>query len=114
MRKKVQRADGYCVSVSRTFQAPVAAAYKAWATPAARKKWLAPDELTVRTASDEKSIRATWGDAGTAVDVNFYAKGDGKCQVSVEHRKLKTEAHAGRVKRAWAEAMERLRAQLER
>ena len=114
MRKKRQRPDGYSVSASRTIRAPVAAVYKAWKTPGARKKWLTGDELAVRTTRSEKSFRATWGAERTVVEVNFYSKGDNKTQVSVQHSRLKSAAAGARAKKRWAAALDRLRDGLEK
>lgn len=42
------------------------------------------------------------------MEVMFYAKGAGKCQVSVEHRRLKSAKEVQAIKKYWGEQLERL------
>jgi hypothetical protein len=78
-----------------------------------RAKWLAgAKRLTVRKATENKSLRITWAD-GTNVDVNLFAKGPAKSQVAVEHGKLTGVADVPRVKQYWADALAKLQKLLE-
>ena len=43
---------------------------------------------TIRKATPKKSLRVTWGDGRTSLNVSFQAKGAGKSQVVVQHVKL--------------------------
>ena len=58
-------------------------------------------------------MRITWDD-GTHVDADFYAKGDAKSQVSVQHSKLPDDKAVARLKAYWSESLDRLKALLER
>ena len=61
-------------------------------------------DLTVRTATREKSMRITWPDR-TSVVVGFEGKGTAKSLVALSHGKLPDQAAATRVKQYWAERL---------
>lgn len=108
-REKHQTALGYSISRSATLAVPVAIAFNAWNDARLRNRWLKEKGLTIRKATEPKGLRITWPD-GTNVEVNIYAKGKAKCQVSVQQNKL-PDAQAGtRMKEYWGEALERLKA----
>src|SRR5438128_6409952 len=109
LRVKHQKCDGeFSASASKTLAVPVAALFAAWNEPKLRAKWLAgANGLTVRKATENKSLRITWPD-GTNVDVNLFAKGPDKSQVAVEHGKLAGVADVPRVKEYWAAALSKL------
>jgi hypothetical protein len=110
LRDAGQRRGGdYEISKTRTFAVPLRKLYAAFSTPRARTRWLPGVKLTVRTARPEKSMRIRWDDS-TAVDVSFIARGKGKSQVAVQHRKLSTRSDAERMKAFWAERLEALAA----
>src|ERR1700730_12055444 len=77
LRDKHQKPGGYEISVSRTIAAPVGKAFKAWSDEKTRKQWL-PSNLTIRTATTNKSLRVTWEDGKTSLAVAFLPKGGGK------------------------------------
>lgn len=114
LRAKHQRPEGYQISVSKTMEVPVGAAYKAWEDSKLRRRWLPDAKLTVRKATRAKSMRITWGDGATSVEAVFYSKGAARCQVVAQHSKLKNARDAQRMKTYWAEALARLKEQLER
>ena len=113
LREVHQKSDGYSVSVSRTVAAPVAELYDAWDDGRRRAKWLKQSKLTIRKATPNKSMRITWNDGETSVEVGFYAKGAGKSQVAVQHSKLKDKNEVAAKKELWSEALGRLKEQLE-
>ena len=106
LRKKYQVADGYSVSASRTFQVPVGTAYDLWSDENLRSRWL-QSKPTVRKQTKDKSMRITWHD-GTSVEVNFYAKGPDKVQVTVQHSKLANADDVERARARWHAALGRL------
>ncbi|HYE60905.1 MAG TPA: SRPBCC domain-containing protein [Phycisphaerales bacterium] len=110
LRAKHERPDGFSVSASRTINVPISDLYNAW-NGRARAKWL-PDDFTVRKATQDRSIRITWGD-GTNLEVMFYPKGDSKAQVTVQHSKLPSAAAGKRVKEQWGARLDALRDLLE-
>lgn len=113
LRDKHQRPDGYSVSGSRVIAAPLKRLYAAWKDPRTRARWLADPGFVVRRASPDKSLRITWVDDVTSVEVNFHAKDAGRSQVAVEHRKLASAAAARKMKAYWAKQLDRLRGLLE-
>ncbi|HEU4387335.1 MAG TPA: SRPBCC domain-containing protein [Blastocatellia bacterium] len=110
-RETHQKPEGYQVSVSRTLNTTAASLDKAWQNSRTRDRWLA-EPIEIRRSTAKKSLRITWKDKKTSVDVNFYPKGDGKCQVTVQHSKLKDSRAATRMKAFWADALDRLRSVL--
>ncbi len=112
-REKHQKPDGYEISGSKTLGVPLARAFAAWRDEDIRGAWLPNAALTIRKATPDKSLRITWADGRTSVEVLFYPKGDGRSQVSVQHRKLPDADAAARMKAYWAEALNRLKQYLE-
>ena len=106
-RVKGQKADGFAVSASKTLPVSPTAAFKAFNDARARSAWL-PDDITIRKATAPKSLRITWGDGKTHLDVGIYPKGTGKTQVSLQHSKLANAREAARMKKYWADALVRL------
>src|SRR5262245_18367923 len=76
LREKHQMRDGHQVSRSKTLTVPVGAAFSAWQDPKHRQRWLADPAFTLRTAIANKSLRITWIDGHTCVEVMFYPKGE--------------------------------------
>lgn len=114
LRKLHQKPGGYEISVSRTVKVPLAKLYKACANEKARKAWLAEDGLLVRKATTDKSMRVTWKDGKTSLEIGFYPKGDDKSQVAVQHSRLPDAKAAAKMKKFWGEALDRLREALEK
>jgi hypothetical protein len=112
LREVGQRRSGsYETSKSKTIPVPLAELYRAFADGRRRKRWLGDVELTVRTATPERSMRITWDD-GTSVEVGFYAKGESKSQVALQHSKLASKADVQARKAFWGERLEALAALL--
>lgn len=115
LRVKHQKCDGgFSASASKTIGVPVGALFDAWNNPKVLAKWL-PDgkTLVIRKTTPNKSLRITWIDGTTNVDVNLVAKGDAKSQVAIEHQKLASVAEVTRFKAFWAAALVKLQALLE-
>lgn len=111
LRDVHQTTGGYQVGGSKTVNVPLDALWKAWCDTRARRKWL-PATFTVRKATEPKSLRITWHD-GSDLQVLFYAKGDAKSQVTVDHRKLPPSL-VDEMKTFWQERLALLKEQLER
>lgn len=110
LRQVHQKVDGFSASISRTLPAPIAPVYALWAESKLRKKWLSA-EPKIRKATENRSLRITWPD-GTNVDVMFYAKGDTKMQLTIEHARLADAAAVQTQKEFWSAAIIRLKALL--
>ena len=104
LRDKHEVSGGYQISRSKTIAAPVGALYHAWQDEATRQRWLPDAPLTIRKATENKTLRITWDD-GTSVEVYFYPKAEHKTQVTVQHNKLADAAAAEQMKAYWAEKL---------
>lgn len=113
LRAKHEKPEGYQISVSRTLAASVSKVFKAWRDEKTRTTWL-PASITIRKATANKSMRITWTDGKTSLEVNFYAKGADKSQLVVQHSKLPDAKAAARMKTYWARALDRLKEFLEK
>ena len=111
LRDKHQKPGGYEISVSRTIDAPVGKAFKAWTDEKTVKKWL-PANFKVSKATKDKSLRLIWEDGKTRVAVTFLPKA-GKTQVVAQHNKLPDAKAAAKMKTFWAQTLDRLKATLE-
>ena len=109
LRDLYQKPKGFEVSVSRTIKTSLEKLYKAFATEKARKTWLPEDGLTIRKATPNKSLRVTWNDGNSSLEISFSSKNDDKSQVVVQHSKLPNAKAAAKMKKFWGEALDRLR-----
>ena len=113
LREKHQRRDGYGISGSRTVAAPGSALFKAWNDARARRQWLPGERLVIRKPTTGKSMRIAWSDGTTRVEVLLSPKGPGRCQVVVDHTRLKDAKAARRMKTYWRRRLDRLQEILE-
>lgn len=114
LREMHQKPAGYQISVSRTVNTPLPRLYKSFANAKSRSAWLGEDGVVVRTATLGKSMRVTWNDKKTSLEINFYAKAAHKSLVVVQHSKLPDAKSSARMKTYWGKALDRLRASLEK
>ena len=114
LREVHQKPGGYEISVSRTINAPISKVYHAFANDKARNAWLPEEGLAVRKATPNKSMRVTWNDVKTSLEISFLSKGDNKSQVVVQHSKLPNAKASTTMKAYWGKALDRLRASLEK
>ena len=113
LRKAYQKADGFSAHASKTVGTQVARLYAAWSDPSVRARWLPDAPVEISRSTDGKSIRMRWTQGGSRIDVGFYARGDEKSRVAIEHGKLADEGAVARQKAFWSEALSRLKALLE-
>ena len=113
LRDKHQKPEGYQISVSRTISAPAAKLFKSFANEQARLAWLPKEGLVIRKATPNKTMRVTWPDGKTGLEIYFYPKDGKKSQVVVQHSKLADAKTAAKMKTYWANALDRLRKTLE-
>ena len=113
LRQENQRPDGYQISVSRTLSAPVGSVYQAFAVENLRDEWLGEKGLVVRKATPNKTLRVTWKDKKTSLEVYFAKKTADKTQVVVQHTKIADAKAAAKLKTYWTRKLDRLRTALE-
>jgi uncharacterized protein YndB with AHSA1/START domain len=104
-----RRGGGYEVNKSKTVPVPVARLYRAFRVRPTRERWLPEVDLTVRTSVPDSSMRMVWKD-GTPIEARFTAKGNGKSQVTLQHRKLPSKAAAAKLREYWGERLDALAA----
>jgi len=114
LREKYQKPAGYQISVSRTVNAPVARLYKSFADARSRSSWLPEKGFVVRTKTADRSMRVSWNDNKTSLEINFYPKAADKTQVVVQHSKLPDAKSSAKMKTYWGKALDRLRTSLEK
>ena len=113
LREKFQKCDGrFSASASKTIGVPVSEVFGAWTDDALRKQWLGAD-ITIRKATPHKSVRVTWEDGKTSVEVNLVDKGGTRSQVAVEHSKLANAEEVLEKKAYWGERLNELKTLLE-
>ena len=113
LREKHERPDGFQISRSKTVAVPLSKLYAAWHDAKLRERWLDDGPLVVRKATRNKSMRITWCDKKTGVEADFYAKGDAKSQVTVQHSKLPDAKRGEQMKSYWGKTLDRLKESLE-
>lgn len=106
LRDKGQRRGGlYEAGKSKTFAVPINTLYRACSNARIRSRWL-PNEIKVRTAHPNKTMRLGWND--TLVQFYFMAKGAKKSAVNVQHQKLRDRDAVAKSKAFWDERLKAL------
>jgi hypothetical protein len=108
LREKHQATEGYQVSASKTFPAAVEVLFNAWNDESLREIWLPEAPLKVTKATPAKSMRISWKDNESRVEVYFSAKGEAKSSVQVQHNRLGDAEEGEKMKTYWREALNRL------
>lgn len=113
IRAMNQKCDGeFSVSVSRTLPVTLAKLYAATANDALRKAWFPKGAFAASSQTKDKYFRGAWGKDGARLELNFYAKGDGKAQIVVQVNKLADNDAVEGERGQWKKALERLEAVL--
>ncbi len=131
--EKDGRGKGFNICVTKTIAAPLEKLYAAWTDDALLSKWFG--EATKADVSDGGSYSNNDGDCGTykrvrpnkdlrftwenpvhepsLVDVTFTDKGNGKTYLLVNLDRVQSRHEADGLRRAWGEAVDRLKALVE-
>ena len=112
LRELHETADGFVAHVNKTFNVSLDKLFDAWKDIDSRTNWLAAKGIEVTRQSVNKSMRMVWSDGVSRVLVNFYPKGKGKSQVSVEHTRLESAKDVTKAKASWKESLEKLQSEL--
>lgn len=113
LREKHQRDDGFAANASKIILAGITRVYSAWTDDDTRAAWLDSTGWHIRKTVPYKSLRATWTDGRTHVEVHLWPRAEGKTLVQVEHHRLGNTEEVHRAKAFWSLALERLRGLLE-
>src|ERR1700752_48217 len=112
-RQNHEKPDGFQISVSRTLNTSLPKLFKSFKDSDKRSAWLKEEGLVVRKSTTNKSMRVTWKDGKTSLEINFVPKATNKSQGVVQHSKLPSATAASRMKTYWGKALDRLRANVE-
>lgn len=107
LRKTHEMPDGFQISKNKTITADASALFQAWVDETLRKTWLDDPAFTIRKSTEPKTLRITWVDGRSDVNVSFYPKNN-KTQVSINHGKLRDESSAADMKAYWSRQLEQL------
>jgi len=110
LRENYQRPDGYSISVSKVIEAPVSTLYRQCENKEMQDKWLSKYDgnMIIGKSNTNKSMRITWVDGKTNLEINFYHRGESKSQIVVQHNKLSDNKQAEKMKLYWRDSLERL------
>jgi len=132
-KEKDGRAKGYMICATKSIKATPAACYALFKDAKSLDRWLGPkheyalkegatlanadgNRATVKKVSPDKMIKLDWTQAdaapNTPVEVKFQPAG-AKTTVMVQHDRLQTRADADGMRRAWGEALDRLKSVVE-
>ena len=131
--EKDGRAKGYTICATKSIKAAPDACFDAFASASALDRWLGPDhalafadggslrngdgnQAQIKKLSPGKTIKLIWQQADAATDtpveIKFQPSG-AKTTVMSTHDRLQTREDADGMRRAWGEALDRLKARLE-
>jgi hypothetical protein len=102
LREVHQKADGYAASASKTVALPLPDLYQAFQLRVRKEKGI---EITKATPNKSIRLRAS---NGSRISVNFYAKGQAKSQVALQHEKLPGAADVAKKKKYWGDLLTHL------
>ncbi|MBM4366986.1 MAG: SRPBCC domain-containing protein [Deltaproteobacteria bacterium] len=127
--KKDGRPEGYNICCTKSFKQPPGESFPHFATEAAFAAWVPGwrgamaegSPFTVGNCSGvvgrirgDKDIRMTWDTAGygpSEIEIQFNVMG-GKTTINFYHKRLATRDEADGLRRAWGEALDRLKARV--
>jgi hypothetical protein len=107
LRVKFQQAGGFSLSASKTLGVDLTKLYRAVSDAKTRARWFPKGKYEITSTTDLKYFRAKWAD-GTRLEINTYAKGDGKAQITIQQNKFADEKSMEAMRGAWKAAIERL------
>ncbi|MGH7511089.1 MAG: hypothetical protein ACREMZ_16730 [Gemmatimonadales bacterium] len=108
MRAKYQRATGFTVSISKTFNVDVGKLHAAFTDARQRNKWLERGTLKVRTTQKAKTARFDYQDGSSRVIAYFESKERAKSTVTVEHERLPDATAVEEMRAMWKERLSEL------
>lgn len=112
LRAVNQKADGFSLNTTKTLPVDLKTLHRALADTKARARWFPKGKLDVTSTTDLKYFRAKWAGGPTRLEINIYAKGDGKSQIIVQHSKFGDAKAMETMRTEWKAALVRLAEQL--
>lgn len=133
-RVRNQMPDGFQISVSRTLNSPLEKAWRALAQESDLVRWYAKDAAIdfrkggvwgspnsgrgiLTTLNPLKNFILKWEQAaftpGSVVEFSLTPKDDGRCVVTLQHRKIALQEEASELRDQWSGRLDSLRGYLE-
>jgi len=112
LRVRSQTAGGFTLNASKTLGVDIAVLYGAIADAKKRTRWFPKGKVEITSTTANKYFRAKWDGGATRLEINTYAKGDGKAQITVQHAKFADTKAMEAMRGEWKKALERLAAVL--
>jgi hypothetical protein len=113
IRTKHPKDDGFSANASKTIRAGVTRVFAAWVEDPVRAGWLDTTGWHIRKSIPYRTLRVTWTDGRTHLDIHFWPRGEGRTLIQIDHSRLGTVEDVQRFRGFWASALERLRELLE-
>ena len=133
LRERDGRAKGYTICATKSIKTTPQQCFDAFASAPALDRWLGDGHAldfreggslrngdgnlaAIRKINPGKTIKLVWTQTDAAADTPVEVKfqpGGAKTTVMITHDRLQTRAEADGLRRAWGEALERLKATLE-
>jgi hypothetical protein len=111
-RKKNERPGGtFSVNVTKVIPVSLSKLFAGATNEKMRKDWFPPGAFEETSKTVDKYWRGKWK-TDRKLEFGFYAKGDGKAQITLEIGKLPSEADVEKTRAMWKKAMEKLNALL--
>ena len=106
LRVKSQTAAGFVLNASKTLPVELAKLYRAVNDAKMRARWFPKGAYEITSTTALKYFRAKWGD--TRLEINTYAKGEGKAQITVQQSKFSDAKAMEAMRGEWKKALGRL------
>jgi hypothetical protein len=96
---KKNKSSDFENSATLTIEAPLHIVGQGFTDASLRKMWL-PEINQFKKYNTGKNVRFEWIDS-TLVNVSFYPKNAKKCQISLQHTKIKEQEHSENYRKEW-------------
>ena len=113
LRDDHEKLGGFEISKSKTINVSLDNLFAYVTNKKLREKWLDKIPIKIRKETKNRSMRITWLEDNTNLELNFYEKSDKKSQIVAQHNKLKTKKGAEEKKKYWDIKLGQLKALLE-
>jgi uncharacterized protein YndB with AHSA1/START domain len=100
--------DGFQAEVSQVVNLPRDLVFQAWIDGELRAKWLRHGDFEPSMVRSPDTVRGQWMPSCSRVDITVAESGEGKCELTILHRKLASDSAAGEMKTFWTKSIDRL------
>lgn len=100
--------DGFHASVTCTVDLPAETVYRMWADDGARGTWLRKRDFEVTMRDPGRAVSGTWSRDGSDLEVSIEEIEEGRCRITILHRKLADVETVETMRKFWKMAVGRL------